>query len=133
MSCGASRRCGLDPVLLWLWCRPAATAPIGPLTWEPPYAEGEALKGQKDQKKKKKKKDREKSVSETCVAYKIEDNKKYMQFFDGKETYEFKILSLLLFYFASNLLNNKCSITKNKGVLKGNLEEDWRERSRNVL
>ena len=25
-----------DPVLLWLWCRPAATAPIRPLAWEPP-------------------------------------------------------------------------------------------------
>ena len=28
---------GLDPALLWLWCRPSATAPIGPLAWEPPY------------------------------------------------------------------------------------------------
>ena len=26
------------------WCRPAATAPIGPLAWEPPYAMGSALK-----------------------------------------------------------------------------------------
>ena len=25
-----------DPVLLWLWRRPAATAPIQPLAWEPP-------------------------------------------------------------------------------------------------
>ena len=24
MSCGVCHRCGLDPVLLWLWCRPAA-------------------------------------------------------------------------------------------------------------
>jgi len=31
-----------DPALLWLWCRPAATAPIGPLAWEPPYAAGAA-------------------------------------------------------------------------------------------
>ena len=23
-----------DPVSLWLWCRPAATAPNGPLAWE---------------------------------------------------------------------------------------------------
>ena len=30
--------------LLWLWCRPAAVAPIGPLAWELPYAEGVALK-----------------------------------------------------------------------------------------
>ena len=33
---------GSDPVLLWLWCRLAATAPIGPLTCEPPYAAGVA-------------------------------------------------------------------------------------------
>ena len=33
-----------DPVLLWLWCRPAATAVIGPLAWEPPYPTGAALK-----------------------------------------------------------------------------------------
>ena len=30
------------PALLWLWCRLAATAPIGPLAWEPPYAAGAA-------------------------------------------------------------------------------------------
>ena len=33
-----------DPALLWLWRRPAATALIGPLAWEPPYAAGVALK-----------------------------------------------------------------------------------------
>ena len=33
-----------------LWPGPAATAPIGPLTWEPPYAMGAALKRQKTQK-----------------------------------------------------------------------------------
>ena len=33
-------------MLLWLWHRLAATAPIGPLVWEPPYAEGVALKAQ---------------------------------------------------------------------------------------
>ena len=25
-----------DLALLWLWCRPAAIAPIQPLAWEPP-------------------------------------------------------------------------------------------------
>ena len=30
--------------MLWLWCRQAAAAPIGPLAWEPPYAMGSALK-----------------------------------------------------------------------------------------
>jgi len=32
-----------DPALLWLWCRPVATAPIRPLAWEPPCAAGAAL------------------------------------------------------------------------------------------
>ena len=27
-----------DPELLWLWCRPAAAAPVQPLAWELPYA-----------------------------------------------------------------------------------------------
>ena len=26
-----------DLALLWLWCRPAAAAPIQPIAWEPPY------------------------------------------------------------------------------------------------
>ena len=34
-----------DPVLLWLWCRPAAAALTRPLAWEPPYVLGAALKG----------------------------------------------------------------------------------------
>ena len=50
MSCGVGRRCGSDLALLWLWSRPAATAPIRPLAWEPPYAAGAALRRQKDQK-----------------------------------------------------------------------------------
>ena len=36
MSSGVGHRCGWDPVLLWLWCRPAAAAPIQPLAWELP-------------------------------------------------------------------------------------------------
>ena len=50
VSCGVGHRCGLDPSLLWLWHRLAATAPIRPLAWEPPYAMGAAL----DKAKKKK-------------------------------------------------------------------------------
>ena len=53
MGCGMGSRCGSDPKLLWLWCRPAATALIQPLAWEPPYAKGEALKSQQRQKKQK--------------------------------------------------------------------------------
>ena len=30
--------------MLWLWHRPAATAPIQPLAWEPPYAMGAGKK-----------------------------------------------------------------------------------------
>jgi len=37
--------------LLWLWLRPVATAPIQPLAWEPPYAEGAAQEMAKRQKK----------------------------------------------------------------------------------
>ena len=66
MSCGLGRRRGSDPELLWLWCRPAATAPIRPLAWEPPYAADAALKGQKtkdrEKKKEREKKDKNKST-----------------------------------------------------------------------
>ena len=34
-------------MLLWLWHRQAAVAPIQPLAWEHPYATGVALKRQK--------------------------------------------------------------------------------------
>ena len=47
MSYGVGCRHGSDPALPWLWHRPVATAPIGPLAWKLPYAAGEALKGQK--------------------------------------------------------------------------------------
>ena len=60
MSCGIGRRLGSDPELLWLWCRPAATALIRPLTWEPPYAAGATQEMAK--RPKKKKKERKKKV-----------------------------------------------------------------------
>ena len=47
MSCGAGNGHSSDLALLWLWCRLAATATIGPLAWEPPYVMGTALKRQK--------------------------------------------------------------------------------------
>jgi len=52
VSCGVGCRRGSDPTLLWLWCRPVATAPIRPLAWEPPYAEGVAQEIAKRPKKK---------------------------------------------------------------------------------
>ena len=42
--CGVGRKHSSDPSLLWLWCRTAAAALIGPLAWEPPYAADAALK-----------------------------------------------------------------------------------------
>ena len=52
MSCGVGCRCGWDPVLLWLWCRPPVTATFSPLAWEPPYDRGAALGKSKRQKTK---------------------------------------------------------------------------------
>ena len=44
MSCGVGSRHSSDPLLLWLWHRSVATAPIRPLAWEPPYAASVAVK-----------------------------------------------------------------------------------------
>ena len=48
---GAGHKCGWDLVLLWLWCRLAAVAPIRPLAWELPYTAGMALKSEKRKEK----------------------------------------------------------------------------------
>ena len=56
MSCGVGCRRGSDLVLLWLWCRLAATAPIRTLAWEPPHAAGAALEKTARQKQKQKQK-----------------------------------------------------------------------------
>ena len=54
-QCGVGCRRGSDPILLWLRCRPAATALIRPLAWEPPCAAGSGpRKGKKEKKKVKK-------------------------------------------------------------------------------
>ena len=45
--CGIGCRCGSDPALLWLWCKPEAVTSIRPLAWELPYAAGVALKKKK--------------------------------------------------------------------------------------
>ena len=46
MSCGIGCRHDSDLGWLWLWHRPAATASIRRLAWEPPFATGVALKRQ---------------------------------------------------------------------------------------
>ena len=63
MSCGVGCRCGSDPALLWLWRRLAATALIGLLAWEPPYAVGTVLKGQKTKDKKQTNKQKKTQIS----------------------------------------------------------------------
>ena len=40
-----------DPAWPWLWCRPAAAAPIRPPVWELPSAAGVALKRKKRRKR----------------------------------------------------------------------------------
>ena len=50
MSCGVGDRRGSDPALLWLWCRPAATALIRPLAQELPHATGEVVKRKRKRK-----------------------------------------------------------------------------------
>ena len=50
MSCDVGCRYSLDLELLWLWHGPAATAPIRPLAWEPPFVASVALKRPSPQK-----------------------------------------------------------------------------------
>ena len=57
MSCGVGCRLGMDRMLLWLWRRPAAVAPIEPLAWGPPNAMGVALKSKKQKQKQNKTKE----------------------------------------------------------------------------
>ena len=53
VSCGVGHQCGSDSALLCLWHKLAATTLIPPHTWEPPYAEGVALKSKKKKRKQK--------------------------------------------------------------------------------
>ena len=47
-SCGVGLSCGSDLVLLQLWSRPLAAAPIRPLARELPYAVGVVVKRKKE-------------------------------------------------------------------------------------
>ena len=55
VSCGVGCRQGSDPALLWLWCKPAATALTRSVAEKPPYATGTALKRPKKKKENKSK------------------------------------------------------------------------------
>ena len=63
MSCGVGRRQGSDPTLLWLWCRPVATALIRPLAWEPPCATEAAQEMAKKRQKTNKQKQTHRGVT----------------------------------------------------------------------
>ena len=54
MSRGVGCGCGLEPELLWLWCRLVAIALIKPLARKPPYVVGAAQEMAKKRPKKKK-------------------------------------------------------------------------------
>ena len=58
MNCGVGHKHGLDPMLLWLWGRLAAAAPIQPLGWKLPYTTGAALKNKTKQTNKQTKKNK---------------------------------------------------------------------------
>ena len=70
MSCAVCCRCGLDPVLLWLWCRLMATAGIQPLAWEPPYGLVWPLK-------KKRERERETKKNSVKLMSKCQEGKKF--------------------------------------------------------
>ena len=55
MSCGVGCSLGSDPMLFWLWYRPAAPAPFRPLAWELQYAMDAGLKSKQTNKQKNKK------------------------------------------------------------------------------
>ena len=65
-----------------LWCRPAATAPVLPLAWEPPYAIGAALK----------RKDKNKNTYFKCLKF------NFIYVFVGNETKIDYYIHLLLPY-----------------------------------
>ena len=54
--------------MLWLWRRPVAIAPIRPLAWEPPHAEGAALEKAK-RKKREREREKEKKVTKGVLLW----------------------------------------------------------------
>ena len=62
LSCGMGHRCGLDPTLLWLWCRPTAAPLIRPLAWELPYATSVVPQETKQKQKQTKEQNQKKQI-----------------------------------------------------------------------
>ena len=100
MSCGVGHRHGSDSALLWLWHRPAATAPISPLAWEPPCAMGVALEKKKKKEKKKNPGGEEKDTDEIKSATTFG---KLLKMSEGFIT----VISLLLYMFEIFCINLK--------------------------
>ena len=90
MSCGVGGSLNSDLVLLWLWCRPAAVALIGPLAWEPPYASGMALRS---------KKNKQNLFSSKTEHSKLEDFPEYVLGSQFEKTFQSLNLRLLTFFF----------------------------------
>ena len=66
-----------DLALLWLWCRPAATAPIQPLAWKLLYASNVALKRPKKKKKR------------TCSSHSLTFKLFFFSFLEGFDFFMF--------------------------------------------
>ena len=100
MSCGVGCRCGSDLALLWLWCRPAATAPIQPRAWKPPYATGVALKIKKEKEKKKS------SISISIFSQLWVKDEEKSHYMDPKtqDTMAFKGVEVLISFIPRSLL-----------------------------
>ena len=62
MNCGVGCRRGSDTVLLWMWCRPVATAPIRPQPGNLHMMQEAALEKAKRQKKQNKTKKKPMSI-----------------------------------------------------------------------
>ena len=65
---------GKETELAWLWCRPAALAPIRPLTWEHLYDVGAPLKLKQNENKQTNKKDKKHMILSTDAKKPIRQN-----------------------------------------------------------
>ena len=76
MSCGVGHRHGSDLALLWFWYKPAATAPIRPQAWKPPYALGAGLKKKTKRQKNKTKQNKKTTppLSSSVLEDRLEEN-----------------------------------------------------------
>ena len=116
MSCSVGYRHGSDTTLLWLWCRLAATAPVRPLAWAPPYAMGAALKRHTHKK--------EKYVSDYFSKLFIPIKKKYNAEHLLLNYYWFSVVTLCFYcHELTNLLNLSLKVRKKREHVIRNKEK----------